>query len=96
MAGVKFPTGSTSRLREETQEGAGQEGPIASGIHGHDLTLGSGSYDGLVGTSAQVKFPGGILDVERTPEGSVLLTGPAEHVFDGVIDDAWLERKEMR
>ncbi|HEY5914892.1 MAG TPA: hypothetical protein VJA21_30235 [Verrucomicrobiae bacterium] len=55
LAGVKFPTGSTSRLREETQEGAGQEGPIASGIHGHDLTLGSGSYDGLVGTSAYAR-----------------------------------------
>ena len=50
---------------------------------------------GLVGTSAQVEFPGGILEVERTPEGSVLLTGPAEHVFDGTIDEGWLSRKEI-
>lgn len=50
---------------------------------------------GLVGTGAQVKFPGGILEVERTPDDSVLLTGPAEHVFDGTIDDGWLAEKEM-
>jgi hypothetical protein len=48
LAGVKFPTGSTSRLREETVE---TQDATASGIHGHDLTLGSGSYDGIVGTS---------------------------------------------
>jgi len=92
--GVKFPTGSTRRLREETAEGHhhgtaevateeehpageeehhapartpahagvdhGAEEPPAeeaveelptSGIHGHDLTLGSGSWDGIAGTS---------------------------------------------
>jgi len=51
---------------------------------------------GLIGPSAQVKFPGGLLDVERTQDGPVLLTGPAEHVFDGTIDDAWLARREIR
>ncbi len=50
-AGVKFPTGSTSRLKEETAELPVGEGQIASRIHGHDLTLGSGSYDGVIGTS---------------------------------------------
>lgn len=43
LAGVKFPTGSTSYLREVAQ---GQD----SVIGGHDLTLGTGSYDGMVGT----------------------------------------------
>lgn len=42
-AGIKFPTGSTSKLNPAEEE-------FAPGIGGHDLTLGSGSYDGLVGT----------------------------------------------
>jgi hypothetical protein len=48
--GVKFPTGNTDRLQEEFNEVEEPVGP-ASGIHGHDLALGSGSYDGLVGTA---------------------------------------------
>ncbi len=51
QAGAKFPTGSSSRLREETHEGTGTEPSTPSGIHGHDLTLGSGSYDAIVGTT---------------------------------------------
>jgi hypothetical protein len=49
LAGVKFPTGSTDRLKEEFNE---VEEPVGSlsGIHGHDLTLGSGSFDGIIGT----------------------------------------------
>ena len=51
IGGVKFPTGRTDRLNEELNEV--DEGALvgpASGIHGHDLTLGSGSFDGIVGT----------------------------------------------
>ena len=50
LGGVKFPTGNSHRLREELNE---MEVPGApeSGIHGHDLALGSGSYDGIIGTS---------------------------------------------
>jgi hypothetical protein len=51
LAGVKFPTGNTHRLAEEFHEIENPIGP-PSGIHGHDLTRGSGSYDGLVGGSA--------------------------------------------
>jgi len=50
LGGVKFPTGSTSRLKEEFNEVEEPIGP-PSGIHGHDLTLGSGSFDGLVGAT---------------------------------------------
>ncbi len=50
MAGVKFPTGSPSRLREELEEEEPAPGDLESGIHGHDLALGSGSYDGIVGS----------------------------------------------
>jgi hypothetical protein len=43
LGGVKFPTGSTSELDPSKEE-------FAPGIGGHDLSLGSGSYDGLLGT----------------------------------------------
>lgn len=43
LGGVKFPTGDSSMLN--TPDSA-----LPEGIGGHDLALGSGSYDGLVGT----------------------------------------------
>jgi hypothetical protein len=51
--GVKFPTGSSDRLQEEVDELTAPQPPLGapeSGIHGHDLALGSGSVDGIVGT----------------------------------------------
>ena len=49
FGGLKVPTGSTRRLGEETRESAEEQVGVPSGIHGHDLTLGSGSYDGVIG-----------------------------------------------
>lgn len=40
---------------------------------------------GLVGSNVAVRFPGGDLSVERRADGEVLLTGAAEHVFDGRV-----------
>jgi len=51
LGGVKFPTGNSDRIKEELSEIDPNPGVPASGIHGHDLALGSGSYDGIVGTS---------------------------------------------
>lgn len=45
FGGLKFPTGSSHRLREELHES--EDGPI--GVHGHDIALGSGSFDGVIG-----------------------------------------------
>ncbi len=55
LTGVKFPTGGTSRIKEEFNE---MEVPGApeSGIHGHDLTLGTGSYDGIFGALASLRY----------------------------------------
>ena len=50
LGGVKFPTGDPDRIKEELSESP-STGGVQSGIHGHDLALGSGSYDGLVGGS---------------------------------------------
>jgi diaminopimelate epimerase len=44
---------------------------------------------GLVPSRAEVRFPGGVLAVERIDE-DVLLTGPAERVFEATIDAGWL------
>ena len=49
LGGIKFPTGSTDRIKEEFNE-LEVPGAPESGIHGHDLTLGTGSFDGIVGT----------------------------------------------
>ena len=49
LYGVKFPTGSTSQLNPDRPE-------FAPGIGGHDLTLGSGSYDGLLGTGFYARW----------------------------------------
>ena len=47
---------------------------------------------GLIPTRAVVRFPGGDLEVERRPDGEVLLTGEAQRVFEGVVDVAALIR----
>src|SRR6202011_3105043 len=46
LTGLKFPTGDSSRLEEEFHE-INVPGAPPSGIHGHDLTLGTGSDDGI-------------------------------------------------
>lgn len=51
LGGIKLPTGSSDRIAEELAETPEAPGEIASGIHGHDLALGSGSTDGLLGVS---------------------------------------------
>jgi hypothetical protein len=59
LGGVKFPAGSTRRLQEEVAELTAPPPPPGapeSGIHGHDLALGSGSYDGIIGTSVFARY----------------------------------------
>jgi hypothetical protein len=55
LTGVKFPTGDTDRIKEEFNE-VEVPGAPASGIHGHDLTLGTGSYDGIFGALASLRY----------------------------------------
>jgi hypothetical protein len=50
LGGLKFPTGDSSRIGEELNEDEAT-GELPSGVHGHDLALGSGSWDVLVGTN---------------------------------------------
>jgi hypothetical protein len=53
-AGVKLPTGSTSRLKENFLPEV--EGAPDSGIGPHDLTLGTGSVDGIFGIQGQLRY----------------------------------------
>lgn len=58
LGGLKLPSGDPDRIKEELEEGHHHEGEEEggahaeeSGLHGHDLALGSGSVDGIVGGS---------------------------------------------
>jgi hypothetical protein len=63
FAGAKFPTGDTDRLDIEIEQereaqalfGPGHNHPIG-GIHQHDLTLGSGSFDGVFGAALTGRY----------------------------------------
>lgn len=55
LAGIKAPTGDSDRLAEEEAE-IEIPGAPESGVHGHDLALGSGSWDGLVGLTAYASW----------------------------------------
>lgn len=68
FGGISLPTGDSSRVLEEAAEsGAAASGPaegegtaqasqVESGIHGHDLTLGSGSVSGLFGVDTRLQW----------------------------------------
>jgi hypothetical protein len=55
LTGIKFPSGDSSRLKEEFHEVEVPRAP-ESGIHGHDLTLGTGSYDGIFGGQTALRY----------------------------------------
>jgi diaminopimelate epimerase len=49
---------------------------------------------GLVPARAPIRYPGGELLIERTDE-QVFLTGPAERVFEGTLDEVWLASRGL-
>ena len=55
LTGLKLPTGDSSRIKEEFHE-IDIPGAPQSGIHGHDLTLGTGSYDGIFGEQTSLRY----------------------------------------
>ena len=55
LGGIKLPTGSSTRIAEELNE-VEVPGAPESGIHGHDLALGSGSVDGIIGSSVFARW----------------------------------------
>jgi hypothetical protein len=68
LAGVKFPTGDTDRIRDEVEQtiifgsllppGTPHD-PLShsvSGVHQHDLSPGSGSFDGIFGATLNSRW----------------------------------------
>jgi diaminopimelate epimerase len=54
------------------------------------------SVAGLVGREAQVRFPGGTLDLVWSYDDHVLMTGPAIRVYEGETEDDWLASVSTR
>ena len=44
---------------------------------------------GLVDDHVTVLMPGGSLEIEFTPEGQLLMTGPVQPVFKGTLHPDW-------
>jgi len=55
LAGVKFPTGDTARLDNEVNAAKAEHATV-DGVHEHDLSLGSGSYDGVFGLTTNLRW----------------------------------------
>lgn len=76
LGGIKLPTGNTGRLEELEQSidqyeaivGPGHQhdalGTIVSGIHLHDITLGSGSVDGVMGVAGTLRWKRAFLNLQ--------------------------------
>ena len=84
LAGLKFPTGDSSRLKEEFNE-VETPGAPESGIHGHDLTLGTGSYDGIFSGQTSLRYKNWFFqgDLQFT------LRGDGLHQYDFANDISW-------
>lgn len=84
LGGLKMPTGATGRLKEEFHE-IDVPGAPPSGIHGHDLTLGTGSWDGIFGGQGSLRYKSAFLlaDLQFT------LRGDGAHQYHFANDLAW-------
>jgi hypothetical protein len=84
LSGLKFPTGDSSRIEEEFHE-IDIPGAPRSGIHGHDLTLGSGSYDGIFGGQTSLRYKNFFADESI----QFTLRGDGSHQYHFANDLNW-------
>jgi hypothetical protein len=84
LTGLKLPTGDSSRLKEEFHE-IDIPGAPPSGIHGHDLTLGTGSYDGIFGELTSLRYKGFFAEANV----QFTLRGDGLHQYHFANDLAW-------
>jgi hypothetical protein len=84
LTGIKFPTGDSSRLEEEFHE-IEIPGAPESGIHGHDLTLGTGSYDGIFGEQTSLRYK----NVFFESNVQFTLRGDGAHQYHFANDLVW-------
>jgi hypothetical protein len=84
LSGIKFPTGDSSRLEEEFHE-INIPGAPESGIHGHDLTLGTGSYDGIFGEQTSLRYKNIFFETNV----QFTLRGDGDHQYHFANDLTW-------
>lgn len=84
LAGLKMPTGNTSRIKEEFAEIEFRGAP-ESGIHGHDLALGTGSWDGIFGGQASLRYRNFFLQADM----QFALRGDGRHDYNYANDISW-------
>ena len=84
LAALKFPTGNSSRLEEEFHE-VEIPGAPENALHGHDLTLGTGSYDGIFGVQSSLRYK--IFFAEAN--GQFTLRGDGTHDYHFANDLTW-------
>jgi len=84
LTGLKLPTGDTSRIKEEFHE-VDIPGAPPSGIHGHDLTLGTGSYDGIFGGQTSLRYRSFFVDESL----QYTLRGDGLHQYHFANDLTW-------
>jgi hypothetical protein len=84
LAGIKAPTGDSSRIGEEFQE-IEVEGAPESGIHGHDLALGTGSWDGIFAIGGSVGYRAVFFEAEA----QFTLRGAGHYSYHFANDLAW-------
>ena len=75
---MKFPTGDPSRIKEEFNE-VEIEGAPESGIHGHDLALGSGSCDAVLGVGTFTRYRAAFL--QTSVQYTVRTTGSYDYRY---------------
>lgn len=84
LTGLKLPTGGTSRLTEEFHE-MDVPGAPASAIHGHDLTLGTGSVDGIFGGQTSLRYKNAFFEANV----QFTLRGDGAHQYHFANDLGW-------
>jgi hypothetical protein len=84
LTGLKFPTGDSSRLEEEFHEVVIPGAP-ESGIHGHDLTLGTGSFDGIFGEQNSLRYKNFFVETNL----QFTLRGDGDHQYHFANDLVW-------
>jgi hypothetical protein len=84
LGGVKFPSGNTDRLKEEFDE-VEIPGAPESGIHGHDLTLGTGSFDGIFGGQISLRYLRFFFEADT----QFIWRGEGDHQYHFANDITW-------
>jgi diaminopimelate epimerase len=98
----RFPEGTNVEFARVGAEGI--DARVWERGSGETMACGSGACAivvaahemGLVDHRTSIRFPGGVLEVRREESGSVLLTGPAERVFETRLDVEALTEASIR